>query len=138
MTFTRHFFIDGQFLGSAPAPVAWHHEQQCAPIGQAFFCPICSELWANCPVEGQPSTVRHRHCAKHPPGTRHGESSLGHVHGFEVAGSLFLDEEARWNASLPPRVVQREFALHLRYAVSRWPGHIASAASDILKSIHQR
>lgn len=138
MKFTRHYFIDGQYLGSGPAPVHWHHNEQCAPLGQAYFCPICAEIWANLPVDGQPSTVRHRFCIKHALGERYGESSMGSVSPFEVLGSILLDEDATFNANLPPAVVEREFAVHMRYAISRFAGGIASDAAAIYNSLNRR
>lgn len=135
MTFTRHYFVDQQYLGTSAAEVQFVHGEVTAPLGHVFFCPICSEAWGRCIVDGQPSLVRHRFCERHVPGERVGNNSMGHVHSFEVPGSLWLDEDRTYNEHLPPAVVFRELCLHLKWASEQANLPIASAAQAVLHYI---
>jgi hypothetical protein len=134
---TREFFVGQQYLGSGPAPQEFVHDEVHDPIGQAFFCPICSEVWAQALVEGQPTQVRHRPCAKHRPGDRYSFNSLGHISQYDIPGSLWLAESRTWNDSLPERVVARELQITLAWAIaaSVLPPHIASIAKDVHNGI---
>lgn len=130
---TRDYFVGQQYLGSGPAPQELVHNEIHQPIGQAFFCPICSEVWAQALVQGQPTQVRHRPCTRHKPGDRFGVNSLGIVSPYDIPGSLMLAESRQWNDNLPAAVVTRELVLTLEWAfyASVLPPGIASIAKDV-------
>ena len=116
---TQHFLIRGKHFGTAERTVGdtplLIRGEPAPPHGEAFFCPICTELWAQCPVEGEPSTVHISPCDKHHPGEHFGSWSLGAVSPYQVPGSLMLSYDATWNNSLPLPILVREFHLHLNH-----------------------
>lgn len=136
---TREFFVGQDYYGSAPAPKEWIHNELQDPVGECFFCPICSEIWARAIIVGQASMCRHRPCDRHSAGVRYTPSSLGIIHSGEIPGSLYLVESREWNASLPDRVVRRELALTLRWAstASMLPPGIASICKDMVQFFKQ-
>lgn len=139
MTATREFFIGQDYYGSAPAPDEIVHNETHQQIGQAFFCPICSDIWARAVISGCPTAVRHRPCERHDPGFKLGRNSLGHVSSGEIPGSMYLMESRSWNLGLPDAVIRREFLLHLKWA-SRSPVMekvVASIAEDIYNCLYQ-
>lgn len=143
---TREYFIGQQYFGSGPAPQEFVHNEVHQPIGQAFFCPICAEVWATATVQGAPTQVRHRFCGKHNSlearekanGARNC-SSLGRINSSEICGSLWLDESRTWNDNLPPAVVARELRLTLEWALHASVLHpgIASTCKDMVEFIQQ-
>ena len=108
----RHFFIRGQYICSAPAEPHRVHSELCQPYGRAFFCPLCSEVWALAPVEGQPTHCHHAFCDKHhPEDPVIGTWNFGHIYSWDVPGSLWISYENQWNLDLPKEILEREFML---------------------------
>jgi hypothetical protein len=136
---TREFFVGQDYLGSAPAPEEYVHNEIHSPIGQAFFCPICSDIWARALIQSCPTMVRHRACERHAPGFQLNGNSLGYVSTGEIPGSLYLVESRAWNDSLPDGVVRRELRVTLQWAIHapQLPEWVASAAQDVLHYINQ-
>lgn len=136
---TREFFVGQDYLGGAPAPDEWVHNEIHQAVGQAFFCPICADCWARAVISGRPTQVRHRPCERHQPGFKLNGNSLGHVSFGEIPGSLYLMENREWNTSLPDAVVRREFRLTLAWAAvaPQLPAGVASMAQDMLHYINQ-
>lgn len=139
MPWTREYFVGQTYLGSGPAHPEIVHNEIHDPIGEAFFCPICSEIWAQALVAGQGTQVRTRPCAKHKPGDRHGTCSLGYVSQYDIPGSLWLVESRTWVNSLPERVLAREVLITLEWAAnaSVFPSGIASMCKDMVELIQQ-
>lgn len=110
--FVQHFFIRGNYFGTTTRPLYWvHNEIQNAPFGMAFFCPICAELWAVCPVEGEATQVETQFCEKHKYGDSYGRWSSGQVWRLDIPGSLWSSYDDQWNAGLSQQVLKRELLL---------------------------
>lgn len=109
MTILQHFFAEGKFLGTAERTLEHFHNEVTVPFGYAFFCPVCADVWARCPVVV--GTVESKYmvqtisCRKHPA-----------HHNMGVSGSLFLAWDKTFNNLLPDEAVQRELLVHLDYA----------------------
>lgn len=100
--FKQHFFVRGAYLGSsgrkqAAANPLW------PPKGSAFFCPDCSELWANCPIEGQQTIVYMVTCDKHPAWSL-----------YTAPGSMWQGFDKDWLRDIPLFLAKREFALMMK------------------------
>lgn len=136
-TFKRHFFVREQYLGFTRLGYGWTHSERTPPTGAGFFCPICSELWANCPVEGQISIMMWRACDHHKYGDPpHGTWSAGRIHRDDVPGSLWLDHDPQWNETMPPAVLAREVLLHLQWAGSTFAEPVASMCRDMVRLLN--
>lgn len=145
MNFTRHFFIEGQYLGSAKDQAHYIRNAKvlCPPQGHFFFCAHCSRLWAECPVEGQASMIWSRACKNHSPGAQTGgfgpqRTGVLTVPSSSPTGSIWLDWEPEFTATFPPRVLEWEIARHLAFAVSTMDAPVASAAQQLLNTIINR
>lgn len=112
---TQHYFIRGKYYGSAERQPVYHHAERCNPTGLAFFCPFCGEVWALCPVEGQPFNSYNSPCEKHKRTDELGSSSLGRITRLEVPGSLLLPFDPEWNDALPRELLAREFLIHFNH-----------------------
>ncbi len=105
MTQLRHFFIDGQYLGTGPAAdYAFRDERARKPWATAYFCPICGEVWARIAIDGQQYHVYSLPCIKHIPKWE-----------FTVYGSVWMDNERQLTDSFPPAVLARELDIHLKH-----------------------
>ena len=103
MSFPQHFIIEGDFLGSSPREPQLIHGIYMKPFSYAYFCPVCAEIWARCPIEDRPFTVWTLPCRGH---------TTGH---YQVPGSLTLSWDNDFNLAFPPRVVEWECDRHLEY-----------------------
>lgn len=101
----QHFIIRGKHLGSVDRKPIFVHEKVQQPWGEAFFCPICSELWAVCPVEGRESSVYRRACDRHPVQYRHDSNGL-----------LNLPWDSTFSDNFPPAVIRYELLQEFRHA----------------------
>jgi hypothetical protein len=100
---TQHFIVEGKHLGTGPRKPERVHEQMQIPTSYAFFCPVCGDLWARCPVVNLDGTVQpwmpwRIKCRKHPP-----------VYSIEVPGSLFLTWDKGFNDAMPEVLERWEF-----------------------------
>lgn len=145
MNFTRHFFIEGHYLGAVTLGLERIRNGNALvpPKGNFFFCPHCCRMWAECPVEGQSGMVWSMACKNHKPGEATGGWGHDHYGMMQVPrtmpiGSIWLDWDPPFTASFPPRVMEWEFARHLVFAISAYPGPVASAAHDMLNYFNQR
>lgn len=144
MKFRRHYFIEERYHGTVDEESKWHragHRLE-APIGNVFFCPACSRIWAQTPVEGGWSMCWSVACERHAPGDVVGHAGYGThtISSFTPPGSLWLawDDETSPLASFPPSVISRELVIHLRWAAhdrSPFDAGIASAAHALLQSL---
>jgi hypothetical protein len=108
--------------------------------GEAFFCPICAEVWALILVQGRSTGVRHRACDRHSHSLPSG-SSLSSIHTGDLPGSIWLDEDRTVNAAMPPEALSRELTLTLRRASAFWPlpAGVASLALALYDDLsHQK
>lgn len=142
MNFTRHFFIEGQYLGSTPVGFERVRDSNrvVPPRGHSFFCPYCGRLWAECPVENQGAMVWTRGCKDHAAGSIVGGFPAGGlgsmmVHTFEAPGSIHLPWEEGFSASFPPKVIEWEFVRHLHWYGSTFDDEVASICRDMLPYI---
>ena len=109
MPIIQHFIVEGRVLGCAERQALFVHAQLQLPTSYAFFCPVCSEVWARCPVvvEGkgdpEPFMVWTLPCRKHP------------THQLAVPGSLMLSWEPGFVGVFPDEVVKWEFDRHLEF-----------------------
>lgn len=107
--FTQHFFIENRHCGSSGRGYVPVHGNIRPPSSQAFFCPICAEIWARFPVEGgaifEVSTVV---CRKHKGRWV-----------SEVAGSTIEPATGEPPMEFPPAVLEWEFQRHLDYAAQQ-------------------
>lgn len=102
----RHFYIWGNYYGSAPERQRFVHGILQDPQHYAMFCPECGEIWARMPVDGVHTSNWWRiiggNCERHPGPSR-----------FVVAGSLMMEWEKELQEILPDGVIRREFELHM-------------------------
>lgn len=108
------FKFRGQLIGTATRRQVFIHASLATPMGKAFFCPICAELWLIAQVEGQTTQVDTKLCERHKPGEVYGTWSSGKLFGTEIAGSIWSSYDSDWNAALPDLLIKREFELHLQ------------------------
>lgn len=112
MPITQHFILEGRYCGSAPRQMTSRHGPAQVPPSYAFFCPVCAEVWARCPVEvvaGSPEKfmVWTKACRRH------------YHHSLEVPGSIHLDWDKEFTESFPLETVRWEFERHLDFAEIR-------------------
>jgi hypothetical protein len=100
----RHFFIRDKYYGREEAHMTWTHNKRQLSTGKAFFCPICSELWAIAPVDGEETYVEHILCDKHEP-----------TPSRPTPGCLYLPWDEDWNRSLSKEILARDFILMFNY-----------------------
>ena len=112
MAIIQHFFADGKYLGQATRTWEHFHNEVAPPVGYAFFCPVCIEVWARCPVMAgdvqQHTMVQTIACRKHPA-----------HHDLGVPGSLMLPWDKTFSDLLPDDAIRRELQVHLDYAEQR-------------------
>ncbi len=107
----QHFIIEGKFLGAVERRFqkkSWSPVH--VPLGYAFFCPTCGEVWALCPVigpGGQASRfeVQTRACRKHP----------AQPFTTEPPGILHLSWDKEFSDSFPDDVVRWEFDRYMEF-----------------------
>ena len=109
MPILQHFIVEGKYLGTAERQMLFVHAQPQRPVSYAFFCPVCAEVWARCPVERADGTTENfmvwtQACRKHT------------FHRLAVPGSLTLSWEPDFTAAFPDELVRWEFDRHLDYA----------------------
>lgn len=102
--FPQTFFVEGKYLGQAMRPLVLHMGAYAPPLSFAYFCPVCAELWARCPVAGSEWMVWTRPCRKHPP------------QYSSIPGSLWLPWEKSFNDAFTPELLAWELDRHLDYA----------------------
>ena len=99
----RHYFIRGKYIASAKPTWYRVHGILTFPWGTAFFCPICSEIWAIATIENRETYVTSRLCDKHVASPSRG-----------LPGSLWIHWEPEWNKDLPTELLTREYLIHLK------------------------
>lgn len=107
MRYQQAFFVGQKFLGFAErAPQNKCNLRNLQPVAYAFFCPVCGEVWARCPIEDtllggtslyQSITAR---CQKHPEPL-----------SLKLPGSLWLSWDREFSDSFPDDLVRYEFNL---------------------------
>lgn len=113
-TVTQHFILEGRYLGSALRSTSFSRRDSCGgvyervPLSYAFFCPVCAEVWARCPVELPNGTQRQFFaltlaCRKHE------------VSAWQVPGALQCGSDEDFFAAFPDEVVKWEFERHLEW-----------------------
>ena len=120
-TFTQHFIVDGEHLATIETGPVYYRGQFIAPDGIAFFCPLCSTLWAVCPVEGHSTNVMTCYCKRHRPGDKTFDG-WGAVMQDDLPGSLWLDWPEYWPGHLPLPVLWRELELEVAEVERKNPG----------------
>lgn len=100
MKWTQFFEIERRPCGTAERTTAL---EGLAPLGYAFFCPQCGEVWAIAPIPERDFQVWTRPCRRH-------------TYPLSLPGSLWLSWDEDFNDALPEGVVRREFELHLTAA----------------------
>lgn len=100
----QHFIIEGKFRGTAERQFQVEYARSVRPASYSFFCPVCGEVWALCPVIGPEGTASRfqamtRVCRKHP------------VAPFETMpnGTLHLSWDRAFSDAFPDDVVRWEF-----------------------------
>ena len=102
--YTRHFTIEGKYLGTMPPS-----EAEIIPRSKAYFCPDCGDVWCRVAVEGAgqvwlPWLVVTIQCRLHPMSLLYPAGSL--------ASSYLEPIEVN---ELPPEVLKWEFHRHLDF-----------------------
>ena len=81
------------------------HGEPHIPYSYAFFCPVCAELWARCPVEVKGDSSKFqvitRGCKKHSQ------------HAYEIGGSLWTVWDKTFNEAFPDGLMKWELDRHL-------------------------
>lgn len=107
-TFPQQVIVEGRYLGEARRTLVNHHGAMEAPYSYAFFCPVCADVWARCPVDfagrTREWTVWSVACRKHPR------------RSSEVPGSLLLTWDKSFNDSLPHDALAWELERQLDHA----------------------
>jgi hypothetical protein len=104
MIFTQQFIVRNKHLGSALRNFVRCHETWAAPSSYAYFCPVCAELWARCPVVDNqsgkliPFQVLSVECEQH-----HRPTSL------TIPGTLHLTWDKDFTKAFPDTVFVYEF-----------------------------
>lgn len=112
LPYTQYFIVEGKYLGQAPRKLVFIHAHLQAPNSYAFFCPICGEVWARCPIQRgdqgyqltEPTThwqILHVACRKH------------YMHAYSVPGGLMLDWDREFSDALPKAALRWELSRHL-------------------------
>lgn len=112
MPYTQHFFLGREYYGSTKREAFTRLGEVWVPYGYAFFCPVCIEIWARCPIEGELTHPVQRWCGKHALGEvfgRGGPVRTCDMHDW--AGHLWLASDQRFSLSLPEPLLQREIDL---------------------------
>lgn len=110
--YTRHFFLRGRLVCTDQIGRIRVRETLTPPHGEAFFCPLCSEVWGLAIVEGQPTAVHTSICDRHShSASDYGDWNFGHLSPWEVPGSFWLTYDAQWSDNLPLEILAREFLL---------------------------
>jgi hypothetical protein len=114
--FTRHFLVDGRYLGSAPAGYRSADGKQETPWSYSFVCGCCGEQWAKSPVtlgDAEPMrwnnlTANCRKCPEKYPSR------------WRIPGSLWLSFDKSFPESFPKEVLARELDLHWQAYDNDW------------------
>jgi len=113
MPYLQHFFIEGQYIGSAERHVVRVHESVQPPWSMIFYCERCGDVYAKAPIElgrgPKGGTLISRFqsysglCRRHPP-----------THMFaEIPGSIWKHWDHDFIAALPMPVLRWELERHL-------------------------
>ena len=103
--FKQHFIVEGKLLGTVTRKFIRYHAEIGPPRGEAFFCPECGRLWAQCPIEGEPCNVIARSCGRH--------ESVSLI--FALPGSLLQSWNPDFEAAFPKEALRRELSLLFKY-----------------------
>lgn len=114
--FTRHFFIDGRFLASAPAGYRNVDGKQQQPFSYTMVCGHCGEQWCKSPVTFQSGpplrwTVLTMNCRK---------CKDKHPSRWCIPGALWLSFDESFTESFPKEVLARELELHWQAYDNDW------------------
>ena len=99
----QHFIIEGKHMGTAPRTPVRVHDRLSLPDSSAFFCPVCGDVWAQCPIVLEDGSVSpwmpwRMKCRKHAA-----------AYSVEVPGSLFQIWDKPFNDAMPEAVLWWEF-----------------------------
>lgn len=109
----QHFFIEGQYFGKAlRGPYTDTSGVTYWPGSNAWFCPLCGDVWARACVEGATFTTITAVCRKHP-------ATSNGPYDRRFPGTLWKPYLGRLLEAFPEEVLQRELSLHLDYAESK-------------------
>lgn len=106
--FIQRFIVEGRYLGEGRRTFDKRGMVPSAPVSYAFFCPVCAEVWARCPVslpdseKYQPFQVLTANCRK---------CRTNNV--FKVPGELTCSWDHEFVEAFPQEVLQRELMLLL-------------------------
>ena len=107
MQYQQHFLIEGKHYGTALRGSVTVHAELQPPDSLAYFCPVCAEVWARCPVETGRGTIPFHvltmPCRHHP------------THGLAVPGSLWINWDGAYTDHFPENVVRWELERHLEF-----------------------
>lgn len=107
MPFLQHFIIEGKHLGTAHRSKVFVHAELQPPQAYAYFCPLCAEIWARCPVEGIGADPNWRvltmYCRKHSHPL------------WQVSGSILTVWDEGFVAAFPEEVLRWELQRHFEH-----------------------
>lgn len=110
MTWTQHFYVHGEYLGSSERLPLITKGVAHRPFSVAYFCPTCGEVWARAAIEGAPFQPWVVSCEKHR-GLK-----------YSPAGCLWMDWDKDYTKAFPPKVLKRELEMLLEHF--EWGGEI--------------
>ena len=99
------FLLGTNVLGVCERPAFFNEGVLSTPISEAFFCPVCGEVWARAVIDGTRFSVWAVPCERH---TTTGQS-------ISIHGSLWLSGSSEYIKHLPKEVLQRELLVHLNW-----------------------
>ena len=112
--YAQHIFIEDTYMGTIMRPKYYYKGSFVPPEGVAFWCGLCSRVWAILLVDGQITTIDHCICEKHKVHEHVGYWNAGWG-GYP--GSVFMNfgfvgwidaTDLEW----PKEVIKREFLLY--------------------------
>ena len=99
----QQFIIGTKYFGTAPRTYEAVHGTVVPPSSYAYFCPVCAEVWARCPVTSVASGKVSRFqvltltCGKHT-----------NTEALQIPGSLFLSWDRAYSEAFPEELIRYE------------------------------
>lgn len=108
--YLQHFWIHGKHYGTAQRTTVPCHETKTHPDSKSYFCPVCGEIWAQCPIEDSATGLFRPYVVTTVPCSKHHKVSQWLV----VAGTLYQSWDKEFVCAMPEAVLKRELEILLK------------------------